>query len=136
MQKIIKENLIKNLILIVLLIYLYFPIQNYLLNSNLVSDKASAGSIIVATSIIAVTACFGNFAFTYEKIDVKKASHRYLAHFTTGLLMLVIGISLIFTTILVSFVMGRFILVDVTFLLLYVACVGYDLWDLLRIKSN
>ncbi len=133
MRKIIKENLIKNVILIILLIIIYFPTQNYLLNSNLVADKALAGDILVAASIIAVIGCFGNFAFTYEKINVKKTSQRFLAHFTTGLLMLAIGISLIFTAILISFIMGHFILVDIVLLLLYVACIGYDFWDLLRI---
>lgn len=128
----LKENLWKNIIVIIPLILLYLPIRNYLENSNLVSDTGAAGSILVAASIIAVIACFGNFAFTYEKVNQNKASHRYLAHFTTGLLMLIIGISLIFTAILIEFIMGSFILMNITLLLLYVACIGYDFWDLLR----
>ncbi len=132
MQKIIKENIIKNIILLILLALAYFPIQSYLVNSNLISDEASSGNILVATSIIAVIACFGNFAFTYERVNTKKNTHKYLAHFTTGLLMLIIGISLIFTDILISFIMGKFILIDMTLALLYIACVSYDFWDILR----
>ncbi len=134
MEKIIKENLIKNVILVILLVFLYFSIQNYLVNSNLKTDKALAGNILVAVSIIAVTACFGNFAFTYEKINPKNVFERYLAHTTTGLLMLIIGISLIFADILFTFTMGHFVLVDVTFILLYIANIGYDFWDLLKNK--
>jgi sensor histidine kinase YesM len=136
MERIIKENLLKNLILIVLLALLYGPIDNYLLNSNLAADKQSAGNILVATSIIAVIACFGAFAFTYEKINAKKSYARFLAHFTTGLLMLIIGITLIFTTILSSFIMGSFILFNIIAVLLYIAVMGYDLWDLLRLTDK
>lgn len=132
MEKIIKENIIKNVILIILLTIVYSPIRDYLSNSDIAADKASAGDILVAISIIAVIACFGNFAFTYEKIDAERTFHRYLAHFTTGLLMLVIGTSLISTSILVSFIMGHFILVDVMLSMLYVACISYDFYDLLK----
>jgi hypothetical protein len=136
MQKIIKENLAKNIILVILLALLYSPIQIYLLNSNLVNDLPLAGDILVAVSVIAVIACFGNFAFTYEKIHSRSVAQRLLAHFTTGLLMLIIGISLIFASVLVAMIMGQFIIFDIILLGLYVACVGYDFWDLLRIPQN
>ena len=136
MQLFIKENILKNLILIALLIVLYEPINTYLLNSNLVDDKASAGDILVAASIIAVIACFGAFAFTYEKTNAKKNYQRYMNHITTGLLMLIIGISLIFTTILTSFIMGSFIIFNVTAVLLYMAIVSYDFWDVLRLTNK
>jgi len=89
----------------------------------------------LAVSIVAVIACFGNFAFTYEKVNIKKKDQRYLAHLTTGLLMLIIGISLIFSTILISTIMGPFILVNITFALLYLACVLYDFWDLFIVQN-
>jgi len=69
MAKIITENIIKNIIIVFVLIGLMPMIQRFLYSGVLVDDKASAGSIIVVTSIVAVIACFGNFAFTYEKID-------------------------------------------------------------------
>ncbi|MEA2036697.1 MAG: hypothetical protein U9O94_04265 [Nanoarchaeota archaeon] len=134
MNKIIKENITKNIILIIILILFYPLINTYLTNNNLVNDVSASGNILIATSIIAVIACFGNFAFTYEKINVKKTFDRYLAHLTTGLLMLIIGISLIFTNILIAIIMGNFILVNITLFLLYIACVGYDLLDVLRIR--
>lgn len=136
MQQIIQENLLKNLVLIVLLVILYAPIDSYLENSGLASDKASAGDILVAASIIAVIACFGAFAFTYEKIDAKKGYQRFLAHATTGLLILTTGISLIFTSVLSSFIMGSFIILDITIMMLYLAVVGYDFWDLLRLTNK
>lgn len=135
MKAIIRENLIKNIILAVLLIVIYFLAKYHLTNSDIANDKASAGDILIAASIIAVTACFGNFAFTYEKIDAKSTFQRILAHFTTGLLMLVIGTSLILTGILMSFIMGHSILVDIILIALYTACIAYDFWDLLRLEG-
>jgi len=132
MQPKIKENIWKNLILIILLVLVYFPINNFLINSSSTIESALAGDILLVASIIAVIACFGNFAFTYEKVASEKFSHRMLGHFTTSLLMLIIGISLIFISILITSMMGRFIIMDATLLLLYVACVSYDFWDLLR----
>lgn len=134
MKKIVKENIIKNIIVVIVLIFLFYSINNYLINSRLVSDKSASGNILIATSIIAVIACFGNFGFTYEKIDIKGCFSKYLGHLTTALLMLTIGVSLIFTSILISFIMGKFILVNISLALLYIACVGYDIWDVLRIK--
>ncbi|MBU2542019.1 hypothetical protein KJ785_00465 [Patescibacteria group bacterium] len=133
MTKIAKENLIKNLLIILLLIIFYFPIKNCLLVSNLVTDTASAGDILVATSILAVIACFGNFAFTYEKIKINNNFEKYLAHVTTGLLMLVIGISLILTSILTSFIMGHFFVIDLVLIMLYIACIGYDYLDVFKV---
>ena len=132
MKNLVRENLIKNILLVVVLALLYPLIQDFLISSKLAIDNSSAGSIIVVTSIIAVTACFGNFAFTYEKINIKDSFQRYLAHFTTGLFMLVMAISLIFTAILTKMIMGYFILIDITLIILYLACIGYDFWDVYR----
>lgn len=104
------------------------------MNSTLIVDKSSAGDIIVAMSLIAVIGCFGNFAFTYEKMNQNKIFERYLAHITSALLMFVIGVSLIFTSLLINILMGHFILIDITLVLLYLACIGYDLWDLLKVQ--
>ncbi|MDD5110623.1 MAG: hypothetical protein PHI63_05440 [Patescibacteria group bacterium] len=133
MQQILRENIFKNG-LVAFLLALFFPlIHNDLAHSIVRTDKVLAGNILVAVSIIAVTACFGNFAFTYEKIAVKSGAQRLLAHTTTGLLMLLIGISLMFTGILMAFIMGHFFIVDLTLTLLYATCVAYDFWDLFRI---
>lgn len=129
---IVRENVFKNFVVAALLALFYPIIHNDLVHSIVRTDKVLAGNILVAVSIIAVTACFGNFAFTYEKIAVQSAWQRMLAHITTGLLMLLIGISLIFTGILMAFIMGHFFIVDLALVLLYTTCVTYDFWDLFR----
>jgi len=130
LKRVFKENLIKNVFLLILLTILGIPIHSYILDSDLLNQKASAGSILAAVSIISVLAAFGNFGFKYDKVDLKNPFHRYFAHVLTGMLLFVIGISLIMIWQLIALIMGDYILMDITLLLLYLACVGYDYWDL------
>ena len=125
------ENVIKNVLIVVVLIFTYFHIQTTL--GNMVfTDKSVLGSLLVAVSIQAVTACFGNFAFTYEKTEHRNEKSRYLSHMTTGLLMLLIGLSLEMTSVIVTLLIGNFFIFDLSLLILYFASVMYDFWDLMR----
>ncbi|MFC1691849.1 hypothetical protein ACFL0W_06745, partial [Nanoarchaeota archaeon] len=122
-------------IIIILLIILYSFINNSMIENNLFENKEIAGNFLLAISIISVIACFGNFSFTYGAVQSKQVFERYLAHFVTAFLMLVIGISLIFTSRLIFILVGRFLVIDFTLILLFLACMGYDFWDLLRAKK-
>jgi len=132
MEQLIKENIIKNLIVIMVLLSLYLPIHQFLTDSPLAQDKPAAGDILVAVSIIAVCACFGNFAFTYEKIKITPVQ-KYIAHITTAILMFLLGISLMCTAELIFIIMGYSILIHILIILLYTACVGYDFWDMYKL---
>lgn len=132
-QKILFENVTKNIFIIIFLFLLIGPIKDYLINNtNLSADAPLAGDTLVAISILAVVACFGNFAFTYEKIHFKSFFERMLGHSITGIVMIIIGISLIFTSILLYFLIGDFIVINLLLVLLYLSMVIYDFWDLLR----
>lgn len=126
------ENLVKNVIVLLLLIPSYISIQSYLLAADFLADKSMIGSMLVAVSILAVTACFGNFAFTYEKVEFKDIKSRWLAHVTTGMLMLLIGLSLEMTSVLSKLLIGTFPIFNISLILLYLASVLYDFWDLKR----
>ena len=132
MKSIYKENLIKNIIILFILVPSFSSIQSFIFSSSIGIDKSSAGSLLVAVSILAVTACFGNFSFTYEKINYKDTYSRLLAHITTGLLMLVIGLSLEMTSVLSSILVGDFLIFNLSLFILYLASVLYDFWDLNR----
>src|SRR5258708_5517405 len=69
MKNVLLENIVKNIAIVLVLIFTYLQIQSFFLNTNF--DKSVIGSMLVAVSILAVTACFGNFAFTYEKVNLK-----------------------------------------------------------------
>lgn len=126
------ENVIKNIIIVFVLLIAYSQIHSFLFSSDFTQDKSVIGSLLVVVSILAVTACFGNFAFTYEKIKVDKPVFRLLAHVTTGLLMFLIGLSLELTSVLVKLLVGNFYILDFSLLILYMASVLYDFWDLNR----
>ena len=100
MIRVLWENLAKNLIILLVLVFSYPQIQDFLYNSPVAADNSVLGSLLVAVSILAVTACFGNFAFTYEKVEHSSLDLRLLAHFTTGILMLLIGLSLEMTSVI------------------------------------
>ena len=130
MNNTVRENIIKNVIIGLLLIPGYLNIQTSVSASGFTSDKAILGSILVAVSILAVTACFGNFSFTYEKVEQKNSKARLLAHITTGLLMLLIGLSLEMTSVITRLLIGSFPVFDFSLLILYISSVLYDFWDL------
>jgi hypothetical protein len=134
MKKIYRENFIKNILIFFILVLSFEKIHSFIYGSSIVTDKLSAGSLLVAVSILAVTACFGNFAFTYEKINSKDIFSRLLAHTTTGLLMLLIGLSLEMTSVLSTILIGNFQIFNVSLFILYLASVLYDFWDLKRIE--
>ncbi len=132
MKKYYWDNIIKNLAISFILILSYSPIYTSITNSSIAEDKAALGSLLVAVSILSVTACFGNFAFTYEKVKFKSTSSRVIAHITTGLLMLLIGLTLEMTSITIGLLMGNFTIFNLSLFILYFASVFYDFWDLQR----
>lgn len=131
MKKALIENIVKNVVILLLLVPAYFHIQS-IFSSGTFLDKSILGSVLVAVSILSVTACFGNFAFTYERVKQKETASRLLAHLTTGLLMLLIGLSLEMTSAIMGLLMGKFLIFDVSLFVLYIASVLYDFWDLKR----
>jgi len=131
MKKTFWENVVKNVIVFIILIFTQLEIQSTL-GSLVTIDKSILGSLLVAVSILSVTACFGNFAFTYEKTEHRNDKSRYLSHMTTGLLMLLIGLSLEMTSVIVTLLIGNFFIFDLSLIILYSASVLYDFWDLMR----
>lgn len=132
MKKVLRENLIKNIVVLFFLILSYFALKPSLTNPVLALDKGAIGSVLVAVSILAVIASFGNFAFTYEEVEHKSFESRILAHLTTGLLMFLIGLSLEMTSLLSKLLLGSIPIFDLALIILYVASVLYDFWDLKR----
>lgn len=126
------ENIAKNVAVLLLLLGAYSSIQSSLTMATAFLDKGALGSMLVAVSILAVTACFGNFAFTYEKVEHKNYKSRWLAHAVTGSLMLLIGLSLEMTSVVSGLLIGSFPIFNFSLLLLYFTCVLYDFWDLKR----
>lgn len=133
MKNIEFENIIKNLVVFGLLIIAYFQIDNFFYTLPNI-DESTLISILGAVGILSVIACFGNFAFTYQALQHKNLIARLIAHSTTGLLMLVIGLSLEMTSVIVRLLIGNFFIFNLSVVVLYIVCVLYDFWDLERAK--
>lgn len=130
----IAEATVKNIFIMCVLIAGYVEITSFIVGHPVLQDYRNgvAGDTMVAVSIVAVTACFGNFAFTYERTKMGRARSRILSHITTGLLMYVMGMSLLLLRELMMIELGQIFSIDFMLGALYVACVGYDLWDVER----
>lgn len=135
MNRTLLENILKNVLIVALLIPCYYVIENYFFYSGRVFDPTIVGNTLISVGILAVIACFGNFAFTYEKVHEADLQSRTLAHLTTGLLMLLIGVALELTSVLTRLLIGNFLVYDLSLFGLYLASVLYDFWDLKR-KHN
>lgn len=132
MKNILVENIIKNSLLAVLLLFAFPSIQASFSSADIISDKAVIGNLLITVSIIAVIACFGNFAFSYEKVDSKNFISRFLGHLTSGILMLLIGLSLEMTSVLAGHLIKEMYMLSLSLFLFYVASILYDFWDLRR----
>lgn len=127
---IIKENLIKNL-LVWVCIFLFYPSIKRSLGDIAATAMSNLLSII---SILIVTVSFANFAFTYEKINIKSLGSRFLAHSTTFLFLLITALLLEAMAVSVGIVYPSLYATSVLFsVLMYISIVLYDFWDLFRV---
>ena len=131
MNKIFLHNIIKNVIVLIILFFTWKPLYSFLI----LIDDVSAGSVLVAVSILALVACFGSYTFTYEKTE-KNQYWCILSHLTTGLLALSVGWSLQMIAVLVENLVGPFGFFRFMLVIIYVSLVMYDFWDLNRIENR
>ncbi len=131
-NKLLVENIIKNILIIVIALLCINPITKFLSSV----DPKSYDSILLFANLILVAALFGNFSFSYEKSKLNKIFDRYLGHITTGFLMLstalLFEISFITLSLKINVFYPLFALVPI---FIYISIIGYDFWDLRRYKS-
>jgi hypothetical protein len=83
--------------------------------------------------MLLVTACFANFAFSYENSEISNLGNRLLSHFATFIFMLLIAFFLEAIVVGVQLVYPSLFFVILVFsVLLYVGVALYDFWDFLR----
>ncbi len=125
----VKENLIKNLCVLVLAFLLY---NNIYLSLNSI-DSIKIGSFLSVISMLLVTVCFANFAFSYEHTDITKLSLRLLSHTATFIFMLLLALLLETLVISIRIVYPSLFSITLIFsILLYLGVGLYDFWDLFR----
>lgn len=129
MKKLLRENAWKHICIIALTV-LAHPFINSAVKTV---DDNSVANFLIIISILLVSVCFANFAFTYKDSNTAEKGVRLLSHAATGLFLFLTA-SLLLTMcigIMATYPsLGN--LIYVFSFLLYVGFVLYDFWDLLR----
>lgn len=131
LETIVKENLIKNLI-VGICVFLFYPnLQKGI--TGITTESIS--TLLSVISILLVTVCFANFAFTYEKIKIESLGSRILAHSATFLFLLVTALLLESMVISIGVIYPSLYGIAIIFsILLYISIILYDFWDLFRVS--
>jgi FtsH-binding integral membrane protein len=127
----LKENIIKNILIIVVAIFAYpfFYIELGKIEANQMNN------FLLILSMLLVTASFANFAFTYERSKMMKRKQRWLSHIATFIFMLLFAFLLETMVIAVEKVYPSLNFIISLFTgLLYLGLVFYDFWDLERVE--
>lgn len=128
-ERSIKECLWKNFVVIVLAFLFYDRFRAALATL----EASQMGDFLMLVSILLVTACFANFAFSYEFSIMESLGMRLLSHIATFIFMLLIGLLLEVMVIgLIQVYPSLGAMVSVFSLLLYTGCALFDFWDLFR----
>ena len=127
--QLIKENLVKNVLILILLGFSYGLLSRSLLAVDL--DKIS--DFLTIISILLVAVCFATFAFSYEYSDIADSRIRFFSHAATSVFIILIGLLLLALTLSVNFVYPSLYSSVLLFsALLYLGVIFYDFWDILR----
>jgi hypothetical protein len=126
-----KENFIKNSAILIIAAFLWPIISNAL---DQIKPEQSNDFLLII-SMLLVTVCFANFAFTYEKSKLSTMSGKLLSHGATFIFMLLIALLLESMILAIKVVYPSFYAIIFSFsLLLYAGIIMYDFWDYLRVE--
>ena len=129
MQTYIKDNILKNILILIAAFFLYPVIVKSL--SSIKFEQTN--DFLLVISMLLVTVCFANFAFTYEKSKLRTVAGRMLAHSVTGVFILLTALLLESMIVAVKIVYPSFhTLIFLFSVILYVGIILYDFWDLMR----
>ncbi|MFA5076090.1 MAG: hypothetical protein WC480_01595 [Patescibacteria group bacterium] len=130
MKSSIRDNLIKNILILAIAAWLYPIIQNSL--AQLKFEQTN--DFLLVISMFLVTACFANFAFTYEKSKLNSKVGKILAHSSTFvfILLIILLLECIVSAVRVVYPSFYHVILGLA-TLLYLGIVLYDFWDLVKL---
>ncbi|MBI4454095.1 hypothetical protein HY636_05620 [Candidatus Woesearchaeota archaeon] len=129
--RLIKENIVKNILILFFSVIFYFPLFQALKQVQ----PVQLNDFLLILSMFIVAACFANFTFTYEKSNILLVSQRMFSHFVTFMFMLLLALLLDALVISVGFVYPQlYSIIFVFSILIYLSVALYDFWDILRAK--
>lgn len=132
MNKIFLENIIKNGILLVTCVLCYPLIKNSLLDV----PTADVTDILTIITVMLVFGASVNFAFSYEKVNIKSSWQRFMGHITTFVAMMIIVLVIESIMILVQIAFPVISpLLSIIGALSILCILLYDFWDLFRYQE-
>ncbi|MBU0975205.1 MAG: hypothetical protein ABIE03_01330 [Patescibacteria group bacterium] len=128
---IIKENIIKNLLALTVILISY-PIFHTMLKGV---DETQVSNLLIIVSIFFISIQFAGFSFSYA--DSKKDSGmKMLGHVLTFFAMLLTGILLETIVITVQLVYPSFFpVMTILSILIYITVLLFDFWDALKLQK-
>ncbi|MDP2630865.1 MAG: ion transporter [Candidatus Uhrbacteria bacterium] len=132
-SRIIQENVVKNISVIIGIILVHEPIDAFLRSTNV----DVLGDIMFAASILALAAMFGFFSLSYGDFNPLRTSQRLLIHLTTGLLLLPVGVMFSIIQIIISIELATFPLILVAGIwFVYAAVMLWDFANVLKLQET
>lgn len=123
------ENSIKHILILLICLLIYNPILNEFQSVRMIN----LGEFLMVISIFLVTACFANFASSYEITDISRSWMRILSQSASFIFLLLIAMLLqAMVTGILIFNPEHFRFGFLFSLLLYLGIILYDYWDFLR----
>ena len=128
-QKVIVENIAKNLVVVFALVLSFFPIKEFL-GSLQVGDYAMIG---ILSSLLIMAFLFADYAFTYTASDLGNVGERALDYLITAIIMYGTGVLLEISVLSLNLsIQKNFGFFSFISFLFYLSLVLYDFWDLNR----
>ena len=127
----IKENIVKNFFVLIVAGAMY----PFIASSFAQIRYEQMNDILLTISLLLVTVCFGNFAFTYEKSQMRSQIGKYISHGATFIFALLIAMLL--ESLILAFravYPSLYIFILICSILLYVGVILYDFWDYYRLE--
>ena len=130
-NRLLRENGIKNGIVIILLYFLYSPTKQFL--NSLTTDAIGYQTIIVLASLLIMAFLFATYTFTFKDSSLDSPFRRLLDYINTGIIMFGCGSLLEISYITINIQLKTtFYLIGMLMLLFYISLVLFDFWDLMR----
>lgn len=132
-NSIVKENLIKNIAVIFVIIFIANPLHDFILSV----PKDVLGDVLFASSILVLAAMFGAFSYSYKDINPSKLFERIFAHLTTGMLMIPIGVMFLIIQFVLNLKIGfSSLLLNISIWFVYASIVLWDFANSLRARRS
>ncbi len=132
-NNIVKENLIKNILVVFVIIFIADPLHSFILSI----PKTVFGDLLLASSILVLAAMFGAFSYSYKDINPNKPFERIFAHLTTGMLILPIGVMFLIIQFILNMEIGfssPLLIISIWFV--YASIMLWDFANSLRARNQ